>query len=296
MAMIPRKPNPPLVDPVDGIPPIKSPSGVARLLDRWHDWQRRQEERKDAERRRTPEARFNQLLATATEIANINPNGLIDLIRAILRPLQSERLLHVAEYGFSKANSLNYGHLFGPAVTLRMWQPDGSALRCAKPEPTDYQLNLATDPVLPWPWHWDRYANALATIGSRKEVNPPHFGFPRWQGGWRQRTNHSVELWLPWGIGFVSSGNHSMTAGILAGEGTICPDEVYDMAYILDEVRCDGRYYRDIATNKPIHPMSDPRTGAVFEIGRLLIEHGVQPALRPVSEGAASRGLGSTRR
>ncbi|ENZ0047743.1 DUF6710 family protein [Escherichia coli] len=39
---------------------------------------------------------------------------------------------------------------------------------------------------------------------------------------WKQdKNNHYVDLWLPWRIGFMRRGNHSITAGILAGEGAL---------------------------------------------------------------------------
>jgi hypothetical protein len=135
--------------------------------------------------------------------------------------------------------------------------------------PSDYSLSLARDPVLPCPWAHHCFVSAIATIGAAKQpANPSPPG--RWQGALRQDDHHSVQLWLPWRIGFVGCGNHSISADILAGEGHLVPDEVYDMGFLLDEVRCDGRFYRGVQGGEVLAPMTDPRIGAVFEIGRLL--------------------------
>lgn len=268
-------PNGSLTD-IDGIPPIKSSNVMGRLVSRWRGWQLRRAEQKEAVRRRTPEARFKQLLDTAEQIAEINPQGLSDFIRAVLRPLQSDHLLGVAEFGRFHGGNLHWGGFFGAAVSSRMYTPNGLHFRGIELDSHDYPLSLARDPVLPWPWNHDRYVSAIATIGITKRL-AHQSGLRRWQEAWRQDSNHGVMLWLPWSIGFVTGGNHSIATGILAGEGHIIPDNVYDMSFLLDEIRCDGHFYRSVQTDEPLSPMQDPRIGAVFEIGRLLLTHGVRP-------------------
>lgn len=73
---------------------------------------------------------------------------------------------------------------------------------------------------------------------------------------------------LPWRIGFVRGGNHSIASGVLAGEGEVIPDTVYDMRYLLDIVSTDGYYW--YMSGKICERVSDYRTAAFFEIGRLL--------------------------
>lgn len=85
---------------------------------------------------------------------------------------------------------------------------------------------------------------------------------------WVQDINHRVTLWLPWRIGFVRGGNHSIASGVLAGEGEVIPDTVYDMRYLLDIVSTDGYYW--YMSGKICERVSDYRTAAFFEIGRLL--------------------------
>ncbi|ENT6626225.1 DUF6710 family protein, partial [Salmonella enterica subsp. enterica serovar Senftenberg] len=120
----------------------------------------------------------------------------------------------------------------------------------------DFPLALATAKILPWPWGESSYRSALADIGSAKG-NP-----------WVQDINHRVTLWLPWRIGFVRGGNHSIASGVLAGEGEVIPDTVYDMRYLLDIVSTDGYYW--YMSGKICERVSDYRTAAFFEIGRLL--------------------------
>lgn len=216
--------------------------------------------------RRLPLNRFRHILETAKEIAEINPRGLIDLLRAILRPMQSEYLLAVAELGQDAVTDIDADVFFGQAAAGRM-------VRGVELDPNHFRLQLARDIVLPWAWNQQRYVNALATIGASKG-NPEDENVPH-QGAWRMDAfNHVVTLWLPWGIGFVGGGNHSITAGILAAEGELIPTEVYDMGHLLDEVHCDGRHYIETATGRLVDKVTCHRRAAAFELGRLMRDTG----------------------
>lgn len=231
-----------------------------RLLNRWLTKRHKQAEQK-------ADSRFTHLLKTAHDIAAINPNGLIDLVRAILRPLQSDYLLGIAERGQDALPAIVSYTFFGSDVRDRLFTLDGVNWRGRKLEAPCYKLQLSRDIVLPCAWSYAGYINALATIGSTKQ---PENADRRYQGCWRQDQNHRVDLWLPWGIGFVNGGNHSITAGILAGEGEIKPDTVYDMSFLLDELQCDGVHFIDTQTGTHLGAVLDWRTAAVFEIGRLM--------------------------
>jgi len=122
-----------------------------------------------------------------------------------------------------------------------------------------FKVRLASDVILPCPWDRNRTTSALANIGTGKKSGP-----------WKEDVNHFLTLWLPWEIAFVNGGNHSITAGIIDGEGEIIPRYVYDMSGILDCVDCDGRFYRWRETGKAITKVTKPRIAAVFEIGRLI--------------------------
>lgn len=218
-------------------------------------------------------AKFKHLMNVANRIAEINPTGLHDLIRAILRPLQAEQLLGVAERGQDAVPMIEAGNFFGPAVRDYLFSEDGTKW-LGIPQPKEmFVLRLSHDIVLPSPWSLNRYVSALATIGSAKSgsrTDPREYKSSDYQGPWQQDDNHRVEVWLPWKIAFVLGGNHSIAAGVLAGEGQVIPDRVFDMSHLLDTLRCDGHSVFRVDSGDLIGSISDPRKAAVFEIGRLL--------------------------
>lgn len=222
------------------------------------------------------EAGFKQLLKTARRIAEINPRGLSDLVRAILRPLQSEYLLGVAERGQDAFENIESMWFFGEAIRDRLFSADGMSWRGESLPSQSFLIKLASHIVLPWPWSMNSYVSAIATIGSGKTSHNRQEASRRClresQGAWVQDDNHRIELWLPWGIGFVNGGNHSITAGVLAGEGEVIPDKVYDMSFLLDDLHCDGRFFYDTNTGLVASAVKDARRAAVFEIGRMMRE------------------------
>ncbi|NDU91659.1 MAG: hypothetical protein G3I10_03480, partial [Ferrovum sp.] len=195
-----------------------------------------------------------------------------------LRPMQSEYLLAVAELGQDAVSEIDADVFFGKAAKDRIYGRDGVTPRGVELDPSHFRLLLARDIVLPWAWHQQRYVNALATIGAGK--CDPEDGGVHHQGAWKMDAfNHVVTLWLPWGIGFVSGGNHSITAGILAAEGELIPTEAYDMGHLLDEVHCDGHHYIETATGRLVGKVGCHRRAAAFELGRLMRDTGF-PAFR----------------
>lgn len=100
---------------------------------------------------------------------------------------------------------------------------------------TEKVISLNRDLVLPWSWKKPRSVTCIAEIGKGRR-----------SGEWRQdHNNHYVNLWLPMGIAWVGSGNHSISAGIIQGEGHITPENVYDISNVYEYVYCDGvNYYR----------------------------------------------------
>jgi hypothetical protein len=129
--------------------------------------------------------------------------------------------------------------------------------------PAPRSLSLASDLIFPWPWNAGRIINAFSNLRPGGE----------W-GRWQQDLNHCIELWLPIGIGWVHGGNHSITAGILNGEGEIQPEITYDISRVYKHVICDGvKYYRKYG--KAIGVVPDFEMAAVFEIGRLIMKHKV---------------------
>ncbi|UAN18603.1 DUF6710 family protein (plasmid) [Enterobacter asburiae] len=192
---------------------------------------------------------FDHLLSVASSLPIL---ALPDFIRVIVRPLQSDFLLAVAEEGTDARPDMDPEEFFFKGI--REVQ-DYDRMKSGERNPQDYPLSLASDMVLPWPWSRSRYINNVSRIGTAK-------GRP-WQ---QDRNNHYVELWLPWRIGFVEGGNHSITAGIIAGEGTLIPQHVWDMSFLFERIRTDGiHWYVD---DRKTETVKSWRTAAVFEIGR----------------------------
>lgn len=201
---------------------------------------------------------FPEIMALAEEIAKVNPEGLLLLVRALLRPLQAEHMLAVAERPQHQAPSpLGCFSFF---FNLNSVEISDFRLQ-QKPE---VRIDLSTDIVLPTPWVRSCYVSALANIGTGKP-----------KGEWRQDSNHKIVVWWPWRIGFVSGGNHSITAGILLGEGQLLATDVYDLTPVFEHIICDGYTYKETKTDVIRGEVNDPRRAAVFEIGRLIVEYGI---------------------
>lgn len=201
---------------------------------------------------------FDEIMRMAEAIAGQNPAGLRQLVRALLLPLQAEHLLAVAQLEQHKAPS----HFDSYTFFFPLSKVAQSTDFWVQPTPR-VVLNLASDIVLPTPWERERYASALA-----------HTGEGRARGAWRSDSNHAVSVWLPWRIGFVGGGNHSIAAGILSAQGELAATTVYEMSSLLDLVRCDGKHFINAKTGEKIGKVSDVRRAAVFEIGRMLLNAG----------------------
>lgn len=125
------------------------------------------------------------------------------------------------------------------------------------------EVNLNTDIVLPWPWSQDRYAKAITSIGEGRK-----------KGAWTMdEPNHSLELWLPIGISWVYSGNHSIASGIIQNIGSIKPEYVYDISRVYDFVQCNGQNFIRKHDNSIISPVRNVEFAAIFEIGRMITQN-----------------------
>lgn len=194
--------------------------------------------------------RFDHVLSLAASLPSAARHN---LLRALIRPIQSDYLLAVGAEGQDARTILDEKQFFFKSLFDYI---SFEQLNHKKLMPEEYPLSLASDMVLPWPWSMNSYKGCLS-IGSR-QGNPWYF----------DSSNHIVELWLPWRIGFVKGGNHSLAAGILAGEGTLLPDRVFDMHDLLRRVSTDGISW--FADGRQIERMRDWRTAAFYELGRLV--------------------------
>lgn len=211
--------------------------------------------------RRNKQIEFESLMNFARLIAERNPAALVEYVRLLARPLQSELMLDAATKGDRRDV---------PCVDTRSFFWDKQSeyfdkLKRTNRRRTDIEVHLSRDVVLPWPWEPERLVRSLTSIGPRRD----------W-GQWKlDEQNHHVSVWLPWGLAFVGGGNHSITAGILGGVGKINPTEVQDMSSIFRFVKCDGRNYTSMDGFTVIAEAMDPRVAAIFETGRLMRKHKV---------------------
>ncbi|EPB0598688.1 DUF6710 family protein [Escherichia coli] len=90
--------------------------------------------------------RFNHLLSVAEKLP---VKALPDLIRAIVRPVQSDFLLAVAEEGTDARPNMTPQEFFFKGLTqIQSYEK----MKEGEMNGADYPLSLASDIVLPWPW------------------------------------------------------------------------------------------------------------------------------------------------
>lgn len=68
----------------------------------------------------------------------------------------------------------------------------------------------------------------------------------------------------------MNGGNHSITAGIVYGTGSVQPEVCFDISAVYRHVRCDGLTYSRLHDRTVIAPVADIELAAIFEIGRLM--------------------------
>lgn len=204
--------------------------------------------------------KFDHLMRVANDIQSRNPRALPDFLNIVLRPLQAEGNLAVAERGTGAISSANF-FFFGKFIFDYLYGSDGELLGNYL-NAEEYELSLSYHIIFTRPWNLERYVCNLSYIGRHKALDE--------SCNWRQDNNHDVEVWLPWGIGFVCSGNHSILAGIAASEGYIIPSSVIDYSYLFKEIYSDGVWWFDHKSGRKIQKVTHYRIAAAFEIGRLM--------------------------
>lgn len=209
--------------------------------------------------------KFQNILNFANQFIEPGNPGLRSLIRLLGRVAQSRAMV----------NSLGYNHKIDPVMAPNyVWFNDlnvidsyGVSLDKIKikfNDPQAIKLKLGVDLILPSTWTNERVFGNLCAVGEGKI-----------RGAWRQDSNHKIEWWLPVGLGWVSGGNHSLTAGIVNGEGFVTPDSVYDISEVYKYVKCDGVSFTSIKTGIKLADVKDIEFAAIFEIGRKMVEKGV---------------------
>lgn len=205
---------------------------------------------------------FQAALDVAHEISRENPQGLVDLVRLLGRPVQADCMTRV---------------VFRPWPDLRAW-PGTIMFPWTEPITADghhwnkvveykqmpHQIELAKNIVLPWPGNHHQLAKALAHIGTGRRSSP-----------WQQDLNHRVEFWEPIGLCWVESGNHSITSGIVKGEGTLTTTTTADITPLYSHLSFDGEHFIRSHDQQPLGQPAYLELGAIFEIGRLMLHYKV---------------------
>ena len=213
---------------------------------------------------------FNELLKRAEILLEEkNVEGLKDLIKLVLRPIQSAHLL---EPYLSAEHSAN-----GQLSPWRDWGIEGTlhvvineqvindkdfiAWCCSDMCMIDNQelfprLQLSIDIVLPTPWHPSRLISNIGSIGPGRPC-----------GIFQQDPNHVILYHYPLMIGWVAGGNHSIVQGILQG-GSVVPDEVYDISPIINAVTFDGVQWVCSHSGNPMGTPRYPEFGWCWEIAK----------------------------
>lgn len=208
-------------------------------------------------------------MLAATEIAALDRHALPSLVRSVAQPLQARRLTKALESHQHDARvSADFDKLFFPID--RPISANGQTLNELLCQQTDtlsrtyFRLRLGKDVVLPWAWNRSRLVSTLGTIGGSKS-----------SGAWRCDINHRVQLLLPFGIGLVYGGNHSLVAGIVDSEGEVIA-EALDLAVAYEHVVFDGIAFRRKHDGMVLNIPEEDEPGMLFEIGRHMLELDVQ--------------------
>ncbi|HBO3409687.1 DUF6710 family protein [Pseudomonas aeruginosa] len=229
-------------------------------------WLGRVFNRRLAEHEAIRRERFENVMRRARSVAAADPLGLSSLVRLIAAPLQARAttsLVFQPAHGARSAYDLS--DFFGSLLARVTADGMTADQICVRLEGARYCLRLGRDPILAVPWSESSLTNAIANIGHSRRM-----------GEWRADFNHKVELLLPFGLTLVHGGNHSLAAGITNAEGTVVAETVIDLAPMYAHVRYDGvsmiRRHDGYRLWEPI----DEELGILFEIGRLMVEHGVR--------------------
>lgn len=201
---------------------------------------------------------FENVIRRADELlGNENLDGLKDLIKLCLRPIQSNHLLSAyIEDDHKGVESLLWRDSLGflapisiklnnTTITKTFHEWCWSEYCFIDNEQATLSLSLTTDIVLPTPWEPNRIIRNLGSIGEKRK-----------QGKFIQESNHSVIYQYPLMIGWVTGG------------GYIKPDELHDISILLDAVSYNGKNWIENNKRKAIGQPLYEEFGYCWEIAK----------------------------
>jgi hypothetical protein len=219
-------------------------------------------------------AQFNAILAMANEIANREPRALPTLVKLLARSVQADCMLKVVRTG----HTIPAG---GDFLVNNLWFPEdlwldnkGTTLgTIGKSVETGRPLSLGTDVLLVYPAGHRKLIEAICRYNRQTLA-----------GEWKKsELNHDINFWLPWGIGWVVRGHHSLTTGILDWEKQIKDYKAFDCSRIFEFVDCDGLSFKRTSDGTELAEVTNVEFAAIFEIGRLMVEHRVSAYGMPIA-------------
>lgn len=211
--------------------------------------------------------RFAEFMGSLDEVIAINKHALPSVARAIAKPLQARRLVLALQYPKHQVPvSGDFADFFFPDHLPL--SADGRNLDelapAENPPARKYRMRLGRDVLLPWAWHRANLVSTLATIGSSKSAGP-----------WRCDINHQVRIVLPFGLGLVQGGNHSIAAGVADSEGDVWAT-ARNLAPAYAHVDYDGVAFVRRHDARILNVPREEEPGMLFELGRRMHEHGVE--------------------
>lgn len=190
---------------------------------------------------------------------------LLDFVRLLGRGLQSKYLLRTLCTSDEIELPLDFSEIgVDMSVSLSPYREVTFYDLVEIVEVAEQPLPVCRDLLIPLPWDRQKLLKSLAYIGDGR----------KW-GAWRQDDNHDIELWLPLGLAWARSGDHSLVPSLLNEGAEIMPTDVLDISGVYDYVFCDGRYYRRVEDKSIITTVSCAETAILFEVGRLMVENSI---------------------
>lgn len=214
----------------------------------------------------TSVTQFNNVMGWARRLAaDTNRAGLEDLIKLVLRPVQAAQM----RAAVTRRPHLAPESLWWTRCMGALWEvpaPNGTWLsfvlkNCRQAVDESHTVLLSRDVVLPTLWSTSSIRSSLGSIGAGRQL-----------GRFQQDLNHHVMLMLPLGIVWVGGGNHSITQGILSGEGQLIPSEVLDVSSVVAAVRFNGECWVCPVTGARLEGPTYVEFGWAWEISRLLLD------------------------
>lgn len=216
---------------------------------------------------------FQSIISLAVEILNSPyPNRIYDLIYTLGKPKQFQRILdcmngqkednhdadeeqlfiqgHPSEhnYHFNKPDNIKFGERFY------------------------YDLDPSKYLVFTYPWNQVRLTNAFLDVGEivgNKWAHDP--------------ANHQMTLIYPLNIGLIFNGNHSAAMNIISNESSFKVTQILDLSSVYTEIYSDGLNFIYRLDDSIIGKATSVEMAAVFEIGRLIIEHSLTSSKHNIS-------------